>query len=89
MPRYIDADKLFNRMENCAWFDNADRDLSEDLLDVAPAVDVVQVVRCKDCRFYETMGACECPKAHKIEFPTREPDDFCSFGERKDDPHGE
>ena len=42
-------------------------------------VDVAPVVRCKDCVWWDK-GDC-----YRIEL-TR-PDDFCSYGERKDDPH--
>ena len=43
------------------------------LLDDAPAADVVEVVRCKDCKFYiPEMGFCE-------------PNEFCSRGEIKKD----
>ena len=36
--------------------------------------DVVPVVRCKDCKTYKTDYMCF----------FRKPDDFCSYGERKD-----
>lgn len=53
----------------------------------APAADVVEVVRCKECRFYETnveyygggtKDVCRLLKRQMQE------DDFCSYGERKD-----
>ena len=39
------------------------------------AVDVVPVVRCKDCKFWD-FGDC-----YRLELSR--PDDFCSYGERK------
>ena len=36
--RAIDADKLFAAFEDADWFDNADRDIAEDLLLDAPVV---------------------------------------------------
>lgn len=36
--RAIDADKLFAAFEDAEWFDNADRDIAEDMLLDAPAV---------------------------------------------------
>ena len=42
----------------------------------APAADVVEVVRCKDCKHWD-FGDC-----YRQEL-TR-PDDFCSYGERKE-----
>lgn len=43
-----------------------------------PAADVVPVVRCKECKhlFYMMCAACG--------FLPRKPNDFCSYGERKD-----
>ena len=34
--RLIDADELFKEMEHNGWFDNADRDIAEDLVLDAP-----------------------------------------------------
>ena len=53
----------------------------------APAVDAVEVVRCKDCIYYETgkdyLPYCNHPDSGIAYFP--EEDDFCSYGERRDD----
>lgn len=50
--------------------------------EVQPTADVVEVVRCKDCkhfRFSDMYG--ECSQAH---MGIVRPDDFCSYGERED-----
>lgn len=68
----------------------ADRDLYDTIqsdieaLYSHPAADVVEVVRCKDCKFaeifdHESYCLCLRKMAGKIR-----PDDFCSYGERKD-----
>ena len=46
----------------------------------APDADVAPVVRCKDCRSYNKpkTGWCE------VHLDREHPDDFCSYGERKD-----
>lgn len=49
-----------------------------------PAADVVEVVRCKDCIYYEIGKDYEpyCNHVtHGIPYP--KDDDFCSYGERK------
>lgn len=51
-----------------------------------PAADVVSIVRCKDCIYYNaTHEACNCGKKETngvgVFFPNA--DDFCSYGERK------
>lgn len=56
-------------------------------LEEQPAADVVEVVRCKDCRHYkrwiwsdgEIALYCDKHWGH----PEAAPDDFCSYGERK------
>lgn len=39
----IDADTLWKVFENAGWWDNADRDIAQDLLDKAPSVDAEPV----------------------------------------------
>lgn len=41
--RPIDADTLREVFENAGWWDNADRDVAQDLLDKAPTVDAEPV----------------------------------------------
>ncbi len=50
------------------------------LIEKAPTVDAVSVVRCKDCRSYNKpkTGWCE------VHLDREHPDDFCSYGKRKD-----
>ena len=53
-----------------------------------PTIDAVPVVRCKDCKHYD-MGVClkiySDGNMHTEAWQRRKPDDFCSYGERKDD----
>lgn len=96
--RLIDADKL-ERQEywgNERCFDYVDADD----IDNAPTVDAVPVVRCKECehaeRYERTDGTvgyyCGQPQNtftygerwDRVFKPVKEPDGFCSRGERKD-----
>ncbi len=43
------------------------------------AADAVEVVRCKDCTHFDGKWFCKI-----CGVPSRKPDDFCSYGERKD-----
>ena len=56
-----------------------------------PAADVAPVVRCKDCKHYD-MGVClkiySDGNAHPEAWQSRKPEDFCSYGERKDGTDG-
>ncbi len=95
MSRYIDADKLkeiVNRQyRNCHGNTGIKKDIyREALLAVKSAIhcqsvsnDMQEVVRCKDCKhlmFSDMYG--ECSQAH---MGIVRPDDFCSYGERKDE----
>ena len=62
-------------------------DVDREVVMKAPAVDAVEVVRCRDCVHYRN-GICE-----QIEYimdgyyhgtyEEKSPDDFCSYGEKK------
>lgn len=63
------------------------------MLEKLPAADVAEVVRCKDCKHYRNYpnGLCYLhtePKTnargHSGNAVCVEPDDFCSYGERKE-----
>ena len=53
------------------------------MVDNAPTVDAVEVVRCKDCRYWDEDRRCNGKENGLVMEYTRE-DDFCSYGERKD-----
>ena len=75
--RLIDGDALWERLDNEPWFDNADRDeIALPIVDAAPTVDAEVVVRCKDCRKFKTYACRMVASGY---------DDFCSYGERKED----
>lgn len=61
-----------------------------DYIDSEPAADVAPVVRCKDCKHYD-LGVClkiySDGNVHSEAWQSRKPDDFCSYGDRKDDEH--
>ena len=49
-----------------------------------PAVDAVEVVRCKDCKHCDPENShCDHPMGTAAPL-RRKPDDFCSYGERKE-----
>lgn len=102
MSRYIDADKFIE------WLDVGHlRSPSEIcycegdvkvMIDMQPTADVVEVVRCKDCKYYTAhyygsygdYGRCDHPQQeYDIEcfdmWVSTNPDDFCSYGERRED----
>ena len=85
MARYIDADALIAEYDRVhVGAPGGARKLMVD----APAADVVEVVRCKDCKYYFD-GCCYVSnRTNKGLYPrvnihSRGRDDFCSYGERK------
>ena len=90
MARYIDVDKL--RETSSVWMDGNVLVMSVQDVDNAPTVDVVEVVRCKDCKYWNEREM-ECNNDYvatdneggasfSLNFYL---DDFCSYGERRTD----
>ena len=75
MARLIDADQLIKEANADGAYGYVDAKQITD----APTVDAVEVVRCRDCKHYNE-GFCVGYHAHHDIMP----DDFCSYGERKD-----
>ena len=74
MPRYIDADKLIELANHDGAYGYVD---VHDILNI-PAADVVEVVRCKDCKHYYKDHYFECA----VYDASVQSEDFCAFGER-------
>ena len=92
MARLIDADKLLERMEKrlnnlrkeFGNYDHYTDGFDEGCVAVEDAADIdaIDVVRCKDCKYYEihrpkVMLCCE----RNGKLIPMFPDDFCSYGE--------
>jgi hypothetical protein len=98
--RLIDGDKLqeFPIRANRCDEENANEHFIngiETVLEYAeqlPTVDAEVVVRCKDCKHYD-MGVClkiySDGNVHAAAWQKRKPEDFCSYGERKDGANAE
>lgn len=84
MAHLIDADKLGMyfadvQLANRGWRDDVCELLDDVMyaLEESPTIDAVEVVRCKDCKYWNN-GDC-----YRLELSR--PDDFCSYGERKEE----
>ena len=89
--RLIDADTLWEKLDDEPWYDNADRDeIALPIVAAAPTVDAVVVTRCKDCKYLRVWNQKDlyafCPKTNFVFLPfqadTRT--HFCSLGEPKE-----
>ena len=80
----------------CDGYEDA-LDHVDDWMDAQPTIDAVPVVRCKDCKhfkYYKRTALCVDGKSVPAGWCSRRtrydedirmlPDDFCSYGERKD-----
>ena len=88
MARYIDTNYLFI-CQTCRHFDGEECDTfcdsyecySPDMSKI-PTADVVEVTRCKDCKYYhndEDGNLCE------LLIVDMKEQDFCSYGKRKEE----
>lgn len=87
MSRLIEADTLLKRAHYIETEDLNGYSIlyPHDVLD-APTVDAVEVVRCKDCKHSGNMPLGLCYLHYENDgdpVACVEPDDFCSYGERK------
>ena len=86
MSRYIDADKYKKDLIQLGFLPA----LVARALDNQPTADVVEVVRCKDCKFWGIPHANDIEKSHYCCrdnmwcMPLRFADDYCSYGEREE-----
>lgn len=87
--RYIDADEFWNNRP-----ENLDPKMSEfnrgwvayakairECLDETPTADVVEVVRCKDCSWYNSFTV-SCGNTRGMFYAN--PNGYCSYGERRE-----
>ena len=76
----IDADKIRWKSYPNDYGETNDDYVEKCDIDNMPTVDAVVVTRCKNCRSYNKpkMGWCE------VHLDREHPDDFCSYGKRKD-----
>ena len=96
MAKYIEREAAYELARTSDYYSDfhksiADLSSLKELLEDAPAADVVEVVRCKNCRFSDIDGMrvfCENPNSpwYNNEFSVyMAPDasDFCSYGKRR------
>ena len=91
--RLIDADALVSALNNGRLKEqtgravpfNAGVAFALTMVEYAQTIDAVPVVRCKDCMRYEPLNDCKPFDCEYSGMYGVTKDDFCSYGERKDD----
>lgn len=94
MSRYTDVDALMQSIRRRLGIASLDNLLESEKaivkeIDSAPSIDIV---RCAECKYWEkgeTWSACTFWTGDIYEQAAVEADDFCSYGERKDEPQTE
>lgn len=88
MARYVDVDMFDDTVQTLneqGWhITNIDYKRMDRVLFEMPTADVVKVVRCKDCVYWEqaTDNSGNCNRALEI---TAYASDYCSYGKRRED----
>lgn len=75
---YIEEDTLSSEFAACLI-----ETVQDEYLALAPTVDAVEVVRCKDCKWYNPRGGVAGQKTIICSYQSG--DFFCSYGERRED----
>lgn len=85
MEGLISTEALLKRTD---WYSPDVRDAVRNALRYVPTVDAVEVVRCKDCRYYlnsnEKCGLVDTRLRFYETDKVWAEDSFCSYGERKE-----
>ena len=83
--RLIDLDATLQRLEKESWWLDSVKSCIRMFLAKAKLVDAVEVVRCKDCKHCIYISyACGDVRCGKLHTDYIKENDFCSYGERKD-----
>lgn len=88
MSDYIKREDAIKAMERGIGIPYTDFiDVAERCMADIPTGDVVEVVRCRDCKFYtfkpqQTSRTTSVRRCNRSAIVCTKPDDYCSFGER-------
>lgn len=97
MDEYIERKKLYNDLVLLAKYEMGERQQGilgcAETVRIFSAADVAPVVRCRDCKYYRVSTMLAPNKfCFRLKHPVEDrpigynfaPDDFCSYGERKE-----
>ena len=79
MNDYIKRDDAIENIDELYFSDKDDHDRTREAIKRLSAADVVEVVRCKDCKHRKKNTFC----LHNMRY--EDDNGFCSYGERKDE----
>lgn len=82
---YISREKAIEIVKSGGYWEREDMEVAVACIEQTPTAEVVEVVRCKDCKhntFEEANGTVHCCIDEFVR-DRRKPEDFCSRGERR------
>jgi hypothetical protein len=84
--RLISLDEALEATHKEVFWTESEQAAVRSFLVKQPKVDAVEVVRCKDCKHRDEAGCCTPPIISAYGWDHLEPkdNDYCSYGERKD-----
>ena len=85
MKEYIDREAVYAEIDKGDLLVGNNAEWAKEIVHRTPTADVVAVVRCIDCVYWDGSGwdgRCEAPQNGLIRDYTNY-DDYCSYGERK------
>lgn len=90
MPIYYEAKALERAIDAAPRITPSTKSVLKKIIRSAPVADAVEVTRCKDCKHYRVFLKRDmCAKnaqvldGHEVGLTATNPDNFCSYGERK------
>nr|DAH76630.1 MAG TPA: hypothetical protein [Caudoviricetes sp.] len=83
--RQVDADSAKRTYTQDMFDTEEDFERVNDVLNYAPTVDAVSVVRCQDCKNFSRNEENDPYCADRRGLSDPEPDGYCSYGERREE----
>lgn len=77
MAQYMMDMALIDNPEASDHIEQWEGSIAAPVMSTIKAADVVEVLRCKDCKYYEPDGVCA-----NINFLSVRPNDYCSYAEK-------
>lgn len=82
--RLIDADVTIKTYTSDLFDTLDDFERVNDILEYAPTIDAIPIVRCKDCKYHDEEDCRGFICNGYFKYSDVEPYDFCSYGEMRD-----
>ena len=83
MNKYIDADKFYKLLTSSCKENSVDLDTVYNLLSEMPSIDILEVVKCKDCKHNYIASLNDANALCNLFYGCWQADDYCSHAEKR------